>query len=342
VVDTECRQLHLGKLGMINPGPPVEFCSIHSSPKMPNFTCIFIFNFTGMAALITSHLHSSGGRLLVFNRTQSKIHEFVAAHPGSQAASHPKELAANCHLTFSCLANDDALKATFHDFLLERSSDGPPCVYIDSSTVLPATTRYLAALAAEHGVTYCHCPVFGRPDAAAAGKLMAYVAGGSPEVRHQVSGLVGVTFAQNGVHDLGSDPSSASAMKLVGNSYIAGQIELASECLALGEKAHLQSTAVLGLIQYITGNAPIPSGYARRIATGDYAAGNGFTVDLGVKDVSHVQSFAREVACPMPVADLAMNHLLSAKARYGGHLDWGAIGLAVREAAGLSSNAKQQ
>jgi 3-hydroxyisobutyrate dehydrogenase-like beta-hydroxyacid dehydrogenase len=294
-----------------------------------------------MAALIASHLHHSGGTLLVYNRTASKINEFTAAHPGSQAASHPKELAANCSMTFSCLANDDALKSVFHDFLSERTSDQGPCIFVDSSTVLPATTRYLAALAAEHGVTYCSCPVFGRPDAAAAGKLLAYLSGGSVEIRHQVAGLVGVTFAQNGVHDLGEDPSSASAMKLVGNSYIAGQIELASECLALGAKSHLETSAVLGLLQYITGNAPIPSGYARRIATGNYAAGNGFTVDLGVKDVSHIQTLAREVACPMPVADLAMNHLLSAKARYGGHLDWGAMGLAVRDAAGLSSNAKQ-
>lgn len=296
----------------------------------------------GMAALIAAHLHHGGGRLMVFNRTASKLHEFVAAHPGSHAVSHPKELAAGCHMTFSCLANDDALKATFHDFLSERSSSGPPCVFIDCSTVLPATTRYLAAIAAEHGVTYCHCPVFGRPDAAAAGKLLAYLSGGSIEVRKQVAGLAGVTFAQMGVHDIGDDPSHASAMKLVGNSYIAGQIELASECLALGAKSNLPTTAVLGLLQYITQDAPIPSGYARRIATGDYAAGNGFTLDLGVKDVAHIQSLAREVECPMPVADLAMNHLLSAKARYGGHLDWGAIGLAVRDAAGLQSNAKER
>lgn len=227
-----------------------------------------------MAALLCQHVHhSSGGRLLVFNRTQSKTQDFVADHPGAVSTTQPKELAEQCHITFSCLANDDALKASVHGFLSERSPEGPPCVYVDCSTVLPATTRYLTALAAEHGVTYCHCPVFGRPDAAATGTLLAYLAGGSEAVRHQVAGIVGVTFAQNGVHDLGGDSSAASAMKLVGNSYIVGQIELASECLALGAKAELPQAAVLGLLQYISGNAPIPSGYARRIATGDFAAG---------------------------------------------------------------------
>ena len=61
-------------------------------------------------------------------------------------------------------------------------------------------------------------------------------------------------------------------------------------------------------------------------------------MDLGIKYVSHMQALAREVACPLPIADLAMGHLLSAKSNHGGHLDWGAIGLAARDAAGLSSN----
>lgn len=34
----------------------------------------------------------------------------------------------------------------------------------------------------------------------------------------------------------------------------------------------------------------------------------------------------------------AFNHLLSAKARHGAELDWGAIHLAVRDAAGLPRN----
>jgi 3-hydroxyisobutyrate dehydrogenase-like beta-hydroxyacid dehydrogenase len=92
-------------------------------------------------------------------------------------------------------------------------------------------------------------------------------------------------------------------------------------------------------MQYIVGG-PIPGGYARRIAAGDFGASNGFTVDLGLKDVSHIQAFAREVAVPLPVADVAAQHLLSAKARHGGHLDWGAIGLAVKDAAGVPATSE--
>lgn len=90
----------------------------------------------------------------------------------------------------------------------------------------------------------------------------------------------------------------------------------------------------LDLMQYIS-SGPIPGGYARRIAAGDFNANGGFSIDLGLKDVSHIHDLGRELTVPLPVADLARQHLLTAKARHGGHLDWGAIGLAVQSAAGL-------
>lgn len=45
--------------------------------------------------------------------------------------------------------------------------------------------------------------------------------------------------------------------------------------------------------------------------------------------------------CRSPALSQAFNHLLSAKARHGAELDWGAIYLAVRDAAGLPPNTKQ-
>lgn len=61
----------------------------------------------------------------------------------------------------------------------------------------------------------------------------------------------------------------------------------------------------------------------------------GFTVDLALKDVGHMRALGRDLACPLPLADLASNHLSTTKACHGGALDWGAIALAVRAAAGL-------
>ena len=64
----------------------------------------------------------------------------------------------------------------------------------------------------------------------------------------------------------------------------------------------------------------------------------GFAVDLALKDVGHMRQLARDSVCPLPLADMAFGHLLAAKAKHGGELDWGAINLAVRDVAGLPPN----
>ena len=43
-----------------------------------------------------------------------------------------------------------------------------------------------------------------------------------------------------------------------------------------------------------------------------------------------------------PPADTAFSHLLTVKAKWGGDLDWGALSLAVRDAAGLEPNIKHK
>jgi 3-hydroxyisobutyrate dehydrogenase-like beta-hydroxyacid dehydrogenase len=68
----------------------------------------------------------------------------------------------------------------------------------------------------------------------------------------------------------------------------------------------------------------------------------GFAVDLALKDVGHMRQLAADTSCPLPLADLAFNHLLAARAKHGGKLDWGAVHLAVRDAAGLPPNFDDQ
>lgn len=46
--------------------------------------------------------------------------------------------------------------------------------------------------------------------------------------------------AGRGVWDLGDDPAASAALKLIGNSWIVSQIEVASQCLALGEANGIQ------------------------------------------------------------------------------------------------------
>ena len=88
-------------------------------------------------------------------------------------------------------------------------------IYVECSTILPETARALAARAAAKGVAYISGPVFGRPDAAAAGQLTGLLAGGTKAARDRIRPLV-ASYAGPAVLDLGDDPGAANALKLSG------------------------------------------------------------------------------------------------------------------------------
>lgn len=81
-------------------------------------------------------------------------------------------------------------------------------------------------------------------------------------------------------------------------------------------------------------------GYCKRIAADDFSAG--FATKLALKDVRYMRNLADSATCPLPLADLAFNSLLSAVANGHGDKDWGpAIALAVRQAAGIPLSKKE-
>ncbi|GAB4824166.1 hypothetical protein N2152v2_011212 [Parachlorella kessleri] len=282
--------------------------------------------------------------LLVYNRSPGKA-KALTDNPdlASEAVDSPADLA-GCSIVFVMLAQDSAVEQVFRSYLEGRAALGSAApagaAFVDCSTVLPSTTTRLAGLAASQEVAYCAGPVFGRPDAAAAGMLKGVVAGGTAELRGRIQQLA-AGYAGRGVWDLGDDPGPGHAMKLMGNMFIIGQMELAAHCLALGSKSGVPQQAVLEFMDFCV-KGPIPGGYANRMAAGDFNAETGFKVELALKDAGHMRQLARDVACPLPIVDVAYNHLLTAKAKFGGDLDWGALALSVRDAAGLEPNIKQK
>lgn len=85
---------------------------------------------------------------------------------------------------FCSLTNDAALEAVFADYLSGKPREGS--IFIDCSTVYPDLTLNLADQAENSGIAVLSCPVFGRPDAALAGKTLV-VASGKPEAKQKVT-----------------------------------------------------------------------------------------------------------------------------------------------------------
>ena len=59
---------------------------------------------------MAGHLSSGGHDVIVYNRTDRKVTEWLKSHKG-EVAKTPKELAKNCDFVFCCVGNDEDLKS---------------------------------------------------------------------------------------------------------------------------------------------------------------------------------------------------------------------------------------
>ena len=100
----------------------------------------------------------------------------------------------------------------------------------------------------------------------------------------------------------------------------------------------VDSKEVIKLLSGTIFDCLIYKGYGQRVSERDHRPG-GFSLDLGLKDVSLVNQAARECDTPMPFLSVLLDRYVSAKARGRGGMDWSAIGMCVSENAGIDMTA---
>lgn len=122
--------------------------------------------------------------------------------------------------------------------------------------------------------------------------------------------------------------------RLVGNSLEVGFIELLSECFTLCDQAGVGSDKLMELIRD-QHKSPALIRYADRITHNKFDAEGGFNLGGGITDARHIRQLAESHNVPMPVMDVAHQHMLSARAHGGDELDWTALVGGQRIAAGL-------
>jgi 3-hydroxyisobutyrate dehydrogenase-like beta-hydroxyacid dehydrogenase len=296
-------------------------------------TDVAFFGLGRMGSALALRLLDAGHGLEVYNRTPEKAAPLEAK--GAVHAPSPEEAVRPGRILVTMLADDRALRAVVTDAVLSRLSPGG--VHLCMGTVSPETARELASAHAGHGVQYLACPVFGRPDAAAAGKLWLCIAGDAA-AKTRVQPLLRVMG--QGVFDFGTEPGAANVVKLAGNFLIAAAVEAMAEALSLAEKGGVDPKALHELLAHSLFACPIYQNYGRAIAEGRFSP-PGFSLALGAKDLRLVRDTARAEQVPMPFAAVLEDRFLRSLANGRAELDWAGIALDQREAAGLPATAHQ-
>jgi 3-hydroxyisobutyrate dehydrogenase-like beta-hydroxyacid dehydrogenase len=213
--------------------------------------------------------------------------------------------------------------------LMERL--GPGGLHVSLSTISPQSARRIAIAHSERGAEYLAVPVFGRPEAAAAGKLWA-VMSGPAAAKERVRPML-AAFAQ-GSFDFGDDIGAANTVKLAGNFVILSAMEALAEAFAMGEKRGISRSRLAELLTSTLFDCPAYRTYAPTIAEHRHSPA-AFSLSLGLKDIRLVLAAADAAGAPMPLANLLHDRLLSLQSQGHGDLDWSALALAASRDAGL-------
>jgi len=268
---------------------------------------------------MAANLVRAGHEVTVYNRTRSKVQ--VLVEQGARAAARVAD-ACQGDAVVTMLADDTAVEGVVFGDQGIIGSSTKRAIHISMSTISVALSKRLLAAHADVAQGFVAAPVFGRPEAAAAAKLVI-VAAGAPDALDTCSPL----FQAMGQKTLsvGSEPPAANLVKLSGNFLLASVIEALGEAIALVGKAGVDRHRYVDLLTSTIFPAPVYKTYGELIADRRFEPA-AFAAPLGHKDIRLTLGAAEALRVPMPFASVLHDRFLTLLAHGGDALDWSAIG----------------
>lgn len=285
-----------------------------------------IIGFIGLGTMggpMARNLLNKGHRLFVYDVQSAAVQSLTDA--GATAAATPREVAAASEIVVTMLpdAPDVERVALGRDGIVEGIRAG--AVYIDMSTIDPATTRRIGAAMAAKGAAMIDSPVGKTADHAVAGTLTLMV-GGPAEVVARcrgVLGAMGTDFFHCG--ELGA----GQTMKLLNNLLAAAVGEASVEALVAGTKAGLSLDTMLSVLRTtMAWNNQLAISMPKRSLAGDFKPG--FMMKLAHKDCRLALKMVDELGVAAPVGHAVLDSLAEGMARGLQDHDVGAL-LKLRE-----------
>jgi 2-hydroxy-3-oxopropionate reductase len=234
--------------------------------------------------------------MVVHNRSQGAVDELVAE--GAQSAGSPAEVAAQVDVVFTNLPDSpDVEKVALGPGGIIESAR-PGLIFVDNSTIKPATARFLAEKLGEKGVVCLDAPVSGGDVGARNGTLTIMV-GGPADALEQVRPVfeaMGKSITHIG------DAGAGQIAKAANQIMVAAQMVAMGELLIFAQKAGADPQKV---VEAIRGGAA--QCWTLDVKPPRLFAGNrqpGFKARMQAKDMSIILDTAREYGIPVPSAAL--------------------------------------
>ena len=249
--------------------------------------------------------------LTVWNRTAARADEFAHEY-GVKTAPTPADAAHDADIVITCLPTSPDVLALLGgaNGLLAAMKTG--ATLVDCTSGDPSTSRTIAALLAQKGVSFIDAPVSGGTIGAEKGTLTVMV-GGNVEVLDRVRSVL-ETFGQKIVHC--GDVGAGDAVKAVNNAFLAVHVWATAEGLAALVKAGVDPKVALDVINSSSGRSNTSMNlFPGRVLPRAFP--RTFRLALLDKDIGIAAAVARENKVPTPLLQLTADLFKIARGELG-------------------------
>lgn len=249
----------------------------------------------------------------------NRAHHSIARR-SLQMTSSSDDLFARSDVVVSFLADDGAYRSTlFLEDVLRPAVRGVP--HLVMATLSVGFVGELGDIYREADTELLVAPVFGRPEAARTGQLIAIAGAPEDEISPDFVPLLEALCARVLPAD---DPGRAAAFKLAGNLLLCAAVGALAEATGLVTASGLDPEAWLAFVSHTLFPGPVYRGYGERML-GPEPVPPGFPLRHGAKDMSLVLEAAAELGLTLPIATRLKERLAELRADGLGARDLSAI-----------------
>ena len=249
-----------------------------------------------MGKSMARNILKKGFDLVVFNRSQAAVQELVGE--GAAAAESPADVASQVDVVFTNLPDSpDVEKVVLGEGGILQGAH-PGLIFVDNSTIKPATSRKIASRLAEAGVQSLDAPVSGGDIGARNGTLTIMVGGPADALEKVIPIFMAMGKTVTHVGDSGAGQIAKAANQIM----VAAQMVAMGELLVFAQKAGADPRKVVDAIKGGAAQCWTLDVKPPRLFSGNRQPG--FKAAMQLKDMKIIQDTAAEYGIVLPSATL--------------------------------------
>jgi len=249
-----------------------------------------------MGKSMARNILKKGFTVVVYNRSQAAVQELVGE--GAAAAGSPAEVASQVDVVFTNLPDSpDVEKVVLGENGIIHGAH-PGLIFVDNSTIKPATARKIAGRLAEVGVQSLDAPVSGGDIGARNGTLTIMVGGPADALDKVMPVFLAMGKSVTHVGDSGAGQIAKAANQIM----VAAQMVAMGELLVFAQKAGADPRKVVDAIKGGAAQCWTLDVKPPRLFSGNRQPG--FKAAMQLKDMKIIQDTAAEYGIVLPSATL--------------------------------------